>query len=544
MSGTTSIGGMGHAPRVIIGNRAQAEAPAPIVTEGFAPTVLIKPLGEPVVGHAPTVLIGPAPEKKAGPTVGETGPELFGAFRNSSVDGNPEAARYRKMWSMDTYREESPGEGFALTFIKQSNIEPDDGVIDFGCGTGRGALMLALFAKCKVTMIDFADNCLDKEVRQALTTQKDRLKFVVADLTKPMPQRAEYGYCTDVMEHVREDDVLATLHNILTCAQHVFFNIALFDDTHGPAYADGPLHLTVKPAAWWLEQLNKLGVIVHWSNQDMDRLTVYCSMWRDARKVLVGGKLNVKEEVADQQVIANVNGGWLNARPFDRQNREMILLAGGPSLSSHLEQIKEMRANKFGLVTVNGAYHWALDNGLEPGGQIVLDAREFNSRFTRPLTKYTKYFIASQCHPKTLEGLPVERTVLWHSGLNGETEKYVQEKTGCYFPIPGGSTVVLRAIPLLRMLGYWRLHIFGFDSCVLDGAHHSYVQVENDGEPLIEVNCHGKTFHCTPWMLSQASEFRDMMGLLGDEVELAVYGDGLIAHMIATGANFHKLEKE
>jgi hypothetical protein len=38
-------------------------------------------------------------------------------------------------------------------------------------------------------------------------------------------------------------------------------------------------------------------------------------------------------------------------------------------------------------------------------------------------------------------------------------------------------------------------------------------------------------------MISQASEFRDLVRLLGDEVELAVYGDGLIAHMIKHGAD-------
>lgn len=442
---------------------------------------------------------------------------------------------------MAAYRERAPGERHVLTFIKQANLEPSAEVIDFGCGTGRGAMMLALLASCKVTMVDFADNCLDEEVRQALTTQPDYLKFVVADLTKPIPVTAAYGYCTDVMEHVREEDVLATLRNILLSAQHVFFNIALFEDTHGPELLGGPLHLTVRPAAWWLERFNKIGAVVHWATQDLNLLSVYCSMWQDAAKVLVGGKLNVTEEVADQQVIANVNAGWLNVRPFDRQDREMCLLAGGSSLASQLEKIRELRANKCGLVTVNGAYSWALDHGLQPGAQIILDAREFNARFARPLTQYTKYLIASQCHPKTLEGLPVERTVLWHSGLNAATEKYIQEKTGHYFPIPGGSTVILRAIPLLRLLGYWRLHVFGFDSCVLNGAHHAYAQAENDSEPVVPVVCGGKTFYCTPWMLSQASEFRDMMGLLGDEVELAVYGDGLIAHMIATGANFHKL---
>ena len=120
----------------------------------------------------------------------------------------------------------------------------------------------------------------------------------------------------------------------------------------------------------------------------------------------------------------------------------------------------------------------------------------------------------------------------------------MREATGHFFPIPGGSTIVLRSIALLRMLGYWRLHFFGFDSCVMpDGAHHAYAQPENDNEVLIPVTCGGRTFECTPWMLSQASEFRDVVKFLGDEVELAVYGDGLIANMIATGASLSTKEQ-
>ena len=108
---------------------------------------------------------------------------------------------------------------------------------------------------------------------------------------------------------------------------------------------------------------------------------------------------------------------------------------------------------------------------------------------------------------------------------------------GLYFPIPGGSTVVLRALPLLRLLGFWRIHLFGFDSCVrTNGEHHAYLQAENDREILVPVELGGKTFQCTPWQVSQATEFRDLVAFLGDEVECAVYGDGLIASMIQTGA--------
>lgn len=457
---------------------------------------------------------------------------------------NPEIARYEKIWERPEYREVAPGEMTAMTFLQQARVEKDSECIDFGCGTGRGALMLAALGGMKVTMVDFAKNCLDPEVRQACETQPDRIKFVVRDLNKTLPFHAAYGYCVDVMEHIPTSDVPKVLRNILSSANHVFFSIALFDDMHGKNLSDGPLHLTVKPASWWLEQMTQLGAVIHWSASDINKCMVYCSTWKDASEVIAGGKINVPEAIIDAQVVSNVNAGWQHAIPRDKQNREVVVLAGGPSTVTQIEEIKKLREEGAGLVTVNGAYAWALENGLEPSVQIVLDGRAFNARFTRPVTAYTKYLIGSQVHPSTLEGLPFERTFLWHSGLTDANEQLIRDKLGYFFPIPGGSTVMLRAIPLLRMLGFWRLHLFGFDSCVFNGRHHAYAQSENDNEPLIPVTCGGKTFECTPWMLSQASEFRDMVKFMGNEVELAVYGDGLIANMIASGASFSTQEKE
>ena len=96
---------------------------------------------------------------------------------------------------------------------------------------------------------------------------------------------------------------------------------------------------------------------------------------------------------------------------------------------------------------------------------------------------------------------------------------------------------MLRALPMLRMLGLKRIHMFGFDSCLSGDAHHAYPQPENDGEPLMPVTCGGRTFMCLPWMVSQATEFLDMVKFMGEHIELAVYGDGLIAQIIKTGAS-------
>lgn len=49
-----------------------------------------------------------------------------------------EAEKYQKMWSHDSYRNVSPGEGFAEEFVKVAKPHFLDIIADFGCGTGRG----------------------------------------------------------------------------------------------------------------------------------------------------------------------------------------------------------------------------------------------------------------------------------------------------------------------------------------------------------------------------------------------------------------------
>lgn len=461
------------------------------------------------------------------------------------IPPNPEREKYRKLWQNPDYRIVSPGEQVAQLFLHRARPPSNAEIIDFGAGTGRGALMLALFGKLKVKMLDFAENCLDEEVAQACETQKERISFRVHDLTKPIREVAPYGYCCDVMEHIPTVDVPKVLRNILASAQHVFFCISIVDDLMGASIGE-TLHLTVKPMEWWEQAIKEVGAVIHWS-QLLDDETgvpsacaIYCSSWhKDAAELVKTGALNVSDEVLEAQIRQNIEAGYLQVTPHTEQDRELILLAGGPSMKGQLEKIRDLRSQGCALVTVNGAYRWAIENSLDPSCQIVLDAREFNSRFVQPPHPTCRYLIASQCHPATLAGVPKERTMLWHAGISDKNQALMKALGLPYYPIVGGTTVVLRAFALMRMLGYSSFHVFGFDSCVMeDGTHHAYAQPENDDEPVVPVTCGARLFRCTPWQLTQASNYRELVAILGDAIQMHVYGDGLISHMITTGAEF------
>jgi hypothetical protein len=453
-----------------------------------------------------------------------------------------EREKYQKMWTHEAYRQVAPGEGVANVFLTQARPVPGSEVIDFGAGTGRGALMLALMGGCKVHMLDFAENCLDPEVRQALETQPQALSFTTHDLNKPAPISAQYGYCTDVLEHIPPQNVDRVLTNILRAAQHVFFQISCVDDVCGALIGE-PLHLSVHDYAWWLKKLQSLDCIVHWSQNGGEYCMFYVTAWQGGAEFVKHGVLNVSEDITLEQVKQNIAGPWATVAPHAVNDAEVLILGGGPSLAAHLDEIRALRANGAKLVTLNGAYNWALQNDLEPSATVVVDAREFNARFTHPVVDRCKYLISSQVHPAVLEGLPVDRTLLWHTGAES-IRSALDERYETWWAIPGGSTVMLRAIPLLRLLGFTKFRLYGFDSCFLDEEGHAYAQPENDKDIRIAVTCRGRVFDCAPWHVSQAQEFMDLIKYLGNEIELEVAGDGLIAWILQQGAHAADLDPD
>jgi hypothetical protein len=103
--------------------------------------------------------------------------------------------------------------------------------------------------------------------------------------------------------------------------------------------------------------------------------------------------------------------------------------------------------------------------------------------------------------------------------------------------IPGTCCVGFRAIMLFRLLGFQWFHLFGVDSCYReDGKHHAYKQELNEGENVINMSLGGRDFSCSNWQIAQAMNFFDLIKHMGDKINLNVYGDGLIAHMLKTGS--------
>lgn len=446
-------------------------------------------------------------------------------------EGNPEAIKYGKLWETTEYRKHSPGEYFVQYFLGQAKPKPGASVIDFGCGSGRAGLKLKETG-LSVTMLDFTKNCLDGKVRESLDRD---LTFLKHDLTKKIPVIAEYGYCTDVMEHIPPDDVNIVIDNILRAAKHNFFAICTITDGYGKLIGE-KLHMTVEPYEWWQEKFSGFQCVVHWSEKIGSYAFFLVSAWEESQILVEHGKLNTKEELILQNVEHNCQQGYNLCTPHPTNEDEVMIVGAAPSISAYEDEIRQKRENGIKLITLNGSYNWCLERGIKPSGTVIVDAREFNKRFVDPPVDNCKYFLSSQCHPSVFEGIPKEQIWLWHS-MSDVTFDTIRKYYPAPFSIPGGSTVFLRSVVLMRQLGFHKFHVFGCDSCLQDGKHHAFSQPENDGQVVIPILAAGKTFYCHPWMASQAREFQTLIQRLGETFDMIVYGDGLLAHIIKTGAN-------
>ena len=253
--------------------------------------------------------------------------------------------------------------------------------------------------------------------------------------------------------------------------------------------------------------------------------------------------INEEPENIRENIRGNIKRGFPQVAPYESQDKVIALAVGGATLEETFSDLMGKRKNGMPLVTVNGSHKYCMDRGLVPSAMVMLDSREFNSRFIYPLSKECKYFISSQCHPSVFDNLEGCKTWIWHCAGDADNEDLLKEQYGNnYFPIMGGSTVTLRAIHLFRMLGFSKFEVYGFDSCII-GQHHAYEQKENDDEQVIDVIVADKEFRCTAAHYHQAKEFVQMIGKTGEYYDLAIHGDGLISHIIKHPDSLRKKEE-
>jgi hypothetical protein len=262
------------------------------------------------------------------------------------------------------------------------------------------------------------------------------------------------------------------------------------------------------------------------------------------------GGLNTTDETILAQVAENIRRGLPQAQPYSPNTDTAIIVAGGPSLKTTEKDLVEAVWRGGKVVAVNGAYQWCIDRNIKPSAMVMLDAREFNARFLETPVPNCHYLLASQCHPKAFELCRDRKVTIWHGLSCGDDEKAMLDEFYFerYNPVTLGTTVAMRAISLMRMLGFTTMEVFGLDSCWLGEEHHAYEQPENKEKKMSvwvrpkDRDDLAQRFICAPWMAKQAEDFMRLVKERGDLFQLNVHGPGLIATMIRTAADIQMEE--
>lgn len=166
-------------------------------------------------------------------------------------------ALYDEVWTASpAYRDHSPGEHHLAMFLDMARPSPGQRVLDAGCGSGKGAVVLHR-SGFRVALLDITDAGLMAEARPIGPFHHGCLWD---DLT-PLG-RFDWAYCCDVLEHIPTEYTMLTIARLLAVASRgVYLSIALVPDQFG-VWVGEPLHRTVQPFTWWRDRLRDLGTLI------------------------------------------------------------------------------------------------------------------------------------------------------------------------------------------------------------------------------------------------------------------------------------------
>ncbi len=272
--------------------------------------------------------------------------------------------------------------------------------------------------------------------------------------------------------------------------------------------------------------------------------------------------VNVSNETLIANVEANIRLHVPQLDVYAVTDNPVVIVAGGWSLENTFDELRDLYFAGVPLIALNGAGNWLMERNVRPAMQIVMDARPDNIVFVEKPIPRCRYFIASQCDPSLFDACKDRDVRIFHmlsTDLTEEEKEDADEETpalerdllqkyyrGRWRGVPGGGTIGVRAISLVRIIGYQMMHMFGLDSCLSpEGVNHPYPQEWNKPDKkIMDLWCGMRKFKCCGWHAAQADQFYTYIKACGEHFNLQVHGDGLIAHMMVTGASAERRNTE
>jgi len=207
-----------------------------------------------------------------------------------------------------------------------------------------------------------------------------------------------------------------------------------------------------------------------------------------------------------------------------RHDGTAVIVGSGPSIKEFVEDIRAEKERGRTILAVKGAYDYLVENGITPDLYLSVEPRD------RPIhhpQEETIFLLASRCSPKVFDRLKGHKIILWHTWGDEDENEFIKDKMS----FGGGTTSGLRALNVMYCQGFRNFHLYGFDSCLVNGEKRIDQGTIHQDVKTIEVFLGGRTFICNMGMAQQANEFQNIYDVMPD-IHVESFGDGLISTIL------------
>lgn len=258
-------------------------------------------------------------------------------------------------------------------------------------------------------------------------------------------------------------------------------------------------------------------------------------------------KVKTKNVGSDHEIQSNIKYALGMYHPFRLPRCKVhpgqaLMCAGGPSLEKELPAITRMAMNGGTIFTVKSAHDRLIANGIVPFACILLDPRGHVKEFIDKPHPGVNYIVASMCHPSVFNTLQNKggRAWLYHAAVGAGENRILGESLasqGNVVLVGGGCSSATRGLMIAYVLGFRRLHLFGYDLCY-DGPGEGRTKIAiRDGKAFMDGEI---------WTdfekVAQLGELRVCME--DDTVEIDVHGGtvaSIIREQVPRRQDFHRV---
>lgn len=258
-------------------------------------------------------------------------------------------------------------------------------------------------------------------------------------------------------------------------------------------------------------------------------------------------RVKTKNVGSDHEIQDNIKHALSMYHPFRLPRCRVhdglaLMCAGGPSLEKEIATITRMALNGGTIFAVKSAHDRLIAAGIPPFACILLDPRGHVKEFIDKPHPRVNYIVASMCHPSVFKTLQSggARTWLYHAAVGAGENQIVGSSfmsQGNVVMLAGGCSSATRGMMIAFLLGFRKLHLFGYDLCY-DGPGEGRVKIGiRNGHPFTDGDI---------WTdyekVAQLGELRVMME--DDTVEIDVHGGtvaSIIRDQVPRRQDFHRV---